>query len=148
MVTFGGLVSLAKRKVQECGPPCLNLLIEAPLSAAFDPNDNPARRVCDTFEGNHRDWWYNAGAATLLAAGFLLRELHGRQRREVRLFEGFASSKSEEDKAIKKTDPSLSHMVDVLDLVRAVSDGDNVRIFSPEELRQPRNCELSLPFRF
>ena len=96
---FGCLVKCVVKEVQTPGLP-LNLLLEAPLSVAFDKNYNPTRRSTDV-EGNaakrkeYGDWWYNAGASTLLATCHLLRRVKdcGVQR-EVRLFEGFASFKS------------------------------------------------------
>ena len=156
VVTFSKLKQLAIEKVEENDPPFLNLLLEAPLSVAIQTGDelgrrlggDPARRVCDTYRGKHRDWWYNAGAATLLAAGFLLRELVGRQNREVRLFEGFASFKSDEVKRQRRADPLGPHRLDVRDLLRAVTVGDNARIFSPEELQEPEGQRVESPFPF
>ena len=54
VVTFGGLVNLATQKVQEDDTQSLNLLIEAPLSVAFQQNDNPTRRSCDSQDGQYQ----------------------------------------------------------------------------------------------
>ena len=97
VVTFGDLLKLATREVQKAGPLPLNLLLEAPLSLAFQQNDNPIRRSCDSQGSQHRDWHVNAGSTTLVAAGYLLRALDGFQKqRNIRLFEGFVSFKGSE----------------------------------------------------
>ena len=77
-----------------CSP--LNLLIEAPLSVAFNANGSPTGRKIEKRGRETRYWYVGAGAATLLAAMHLLRRLHDSMdpEREVRLFEGFASFKS------------------------------------------------------
>ena len=88
--TFGDLVALTTHEVQADDPQPLNLLIEAPLSVAFRQNGNPIRRNCDICDGMRREWYVNAGAATLVAAGYLLRAIHGCQRqREVKVVRGF-----------------------------------------------------------
>ena len=102
VTTFGNLVKLVTHAVQKAGTQPLNLLIEAPLSVAFQKDGNPTRRSCDSQGGKHRDWYVNAGATTLIAAGYLLRALHGcRIQRDVRLFEGFISFKPSEAKPSK-----------------------------------------------
>ena len=73
----------------------LNLLIEAPLSVAFNVHGNPTGRRIERRGRDTRYWYVGAGAVTLLATTYLLRKLHdGKPTREIRLFEGFASFKS------------------------------------------------------
>ena len=137
-IEFRKLKELVISKAKDCTQPPLNLLIEAPLSVAFRLNGNPGRRACDTYSKEYRDWHHNAGAATLLAAQFLLRELYEchTRRREVRLFEGHVSFKSEGDKRLKEMDKDRaeSHKRDVLALKNAVWHRRRAQIFCPHQL--------------
>ena len=149
VVTFGDLVTLATREVQKSGPQPLNLLLEAPLSVAFQQNGNPTRRSCDSQGGKHRDWYVNAGATTLIAAGYLLRALDGCQRqRNVRLFEGFVSFKSAEARLRSKAERIAAHEKDVLKLKNAVWTGANAQITDPGELRQHPDHRIESAFPF
>ena len=127
---FGCLLKYVVNETQTPGPP-LNLLLEAPLSVAFDKKCNPTRRSTDVEKdikgkSDYRDWWYNAGAATLLATGHLLRRVkESGIQREVRLFEGFASFKSFRPKWQPIEEFSKSdwpHIEDLLRLQCTVSD--------------------------
>ncbi len=93
--TFGSLVKFIIKESQISGQP-LSLLLEAPLSVAFNNDGNPTHRSTDREPGETpRDWWYNSGASMLVASGHLLRRVKDcGVRREVRLFEGFVSFKS------------------------------------------------------
>ena len=159
--SFGELLALAIRKVEErCDPP-LNLLIEAPLSVARQQDGAPAGRKFEKRESEHRYWYEGGGATTLLAAQFLLRKLYECQttQRKVRLFEAFVSFKNKNaadtatpaPKAANSDDESVpanlnedneepfprnSHERDVLKLKRAVWVGDNAKVLDP------RNCLL------
>lgn len=122
-ITFGELVDKVKEKVKESAKP-LNLLLEAPLSLAFDTAGNPMPRsfersrslqaglnkgksspewVENFIEGGyHKGWYYQAGPLVLVGAERLIWELRRcMRRREVRLFEGFVprESKKEESKS-------------------------------------------------
>lgn len=99
------------------GSTSLNLLIEAPLSVAFNEKGNPTGRRIEKRSRYTRYWYVGAGATTLLATTHLLRQLHEMlPAREIRLFEGFVSFKS-------KTATS-SDEDDVLDL-RSVVWGES-----------------------
>jgi hypothetical protein len=72
----------------------LNLLIEAPLSVAFDERGNPTGRIFEKLTEGHRYWNEGGGCLVMTAAMYLLRALHdSKPRRKVRLFEGFVSFK-------------------------------------------------------
>lgn len=91
------------------GPPSLNLLIEAPLSVAFNEKGNPTGRRIEKRSRYTRHWYVGAGATTLLATTYLLRQLQEMHpAREIRLFEGFVS--------FKPKTATFSHAADVLDL--------------------------------
>ena len=149
VITFGELVKLAAREAQEAGPQPLNLLLEAPLSVAFQQNGNPTRRSCDSQGGEFRDWYVNAGATTLIAAGYLLRALNGCQRqRNVRLFEGFVSFKSSQAGPRSKAGRVAAHKKDVLKLKNAVWTRANAQIFDPGNLRQNPDHRIEAAFSF
>jgi len=72
----------------------LNLLIEAPLSVAFNESKNPTGRIFERLRQQHRHWYEGGGCSVMTAATYLLRALHdSKPRRKVRLFEGFVSFK-------------------------------------------------------
>ena len=150
VVTFGDLVELVRGEVQETGPQGLNLLLEAPLSVAFQQNGNPTRRSCDSQGGKHRDWYVNAGATTLIAAGRLLRKLDGCQGQgNISLFEGFVSFKRSEDRPRSKAERIEAHKRDVLKLKNAVWTRANAQIIDPRELQQKNTdhlIESAFPF--
>lgn len=99
-ICFGDLVPRVAEELSKGSCP-LNLLIEAPLSVAFNAQGCPTgRKIEKRREGSPRYWYLQAGAVTLLAATYFLRGLHdvasarGRgSDRTIRLFEGFASFK-------------------------------------------------------
>lgn len=97
----------------------LNLVIEAPLSVAFDELGNPTSRSVDTEvvggKKESRRWYVSTGGcAVLVAAMYLMRRLYDSAKlAEVRLFEGFVSFKS-------KNDPKSDHLNDVRLLRQAI----------------------------
>jgi hypothetical protein len=93
----------------------LNLLIEAPLSAAFNAKGNPTGRTFERFGSQHRYWYEGLGCLVMTSALYLLRELSDSgPEREVRLFEGFVS--------FKPKGVASSHCGDVLALRSVVLD--------------------------
>ncbi|MDE0343954.1 MAG: helix-turn-helix transcriptional regulator [Deltaproteobacteria bacterium] len=115
-VRYSDLVSRIARELESGASP-LNLLIEAPLSIAFNTAGNPTGRSIEKNNGQTRYWYVGAGAAMLLATTHLLRCLCDmRPSREVRLFEGFASFKSRGRRS--------SHEADVSNL-RSVAWGES-----------------------
>ena len=91
----------------------LNLLIEAPLSVAFNEYGNPTGRIIERRESRTRYWYVGLGCSVLVAATYLLRSIHeANPRREIRLFEGLASFKP---KGVRS-----SHSDDVLKLRKVV----------------------------
>ena len=113
----------------------LNLVIEAPLSVAFQENGNPTMRVCDRFMGKPRPYYTNAGATTFIAAHMLFRELRTVQvRRTVNLFEGFLSFKSSGWKS--------DHIEDVRKMKTAIWTGRNCKVFAPADLPTESNHRM------
>ena len=84
-VEFGELVCLLVEEAGRAGHNPLNLLLEAPLSVAFNDRGNPTPRRLDVQCSRNRYWYTNAGAVTLFTAGHLLRNVQDCGiRREVR----------------------------------------------------------------
>lgn len=93
----------------------LNLLIEAPLSVAFNEHGNPTGRILEKRGSQTRYWYVGLGCSVLVAATYLLRAIHdANPRREIRLFEGLASFKSK--------DVRSSHSNDVVNLRKVIWD--------------------------
>ena len=149
VVEFGQLVKSVIEEAQKPGKEPLNLLLEAPLSVAFNNSGNPTRRRCDTSkDGKHRDWYVNAGATTLTAADHLLRKLNGCQiKREVRLFEGFVSFKAKGASKNQK-EREQEHKCDVLRLKNAVWNRSTACIFAPEKLHRQNDPKARSAFAF
>ena len=148
-VEFGVLVKRVIAEAQKADSGPLNLLLEAPLSVAFKRNGNPTRRLCDTRDSKHRDWYVNAGATTLIAADHLLRNLNACQiQREVRLFEGFVSFKDPKNEAKTSAEPKQEHKRDVLKLKDAVWDPNKACIFAPEKLAHHKEDSIQSAFAF
>ena len=126
-LTFGKLVKRVVKEANRRTDDPLNLVIEAPLSVAFNEKGNPTHRSTDRKDGKMRDWWYNAGASTMVAAGHLLRKVRARGNREVRLFEGFVSFKSQ--------DNTSSDIEDAQALRDAILCSKERRTYSPCELK-------------
>ncbi len=127
-VRFSDLAPCIARELESDTAP-LNLLIEAPLSVAFNAGGNPTGRSIERKNGKTRYWYMQGGAVTLLATMHLVRDLYEiRPSREVRLFEGFASFKHKEKR--------YSHAGDVANLRRVVwGERDNGKIVDAEGLR-------------
>lgn len=127
-VSFSQLRADMLQIVVSDGKP-LNLLIEAPLSVAFNENGNPTGRLVERRGEQTRYWYVGLGCSVLVAATYLLRSIHDAPaKREIRLFEGFASFKP---KGIRS-----SHRDDVLNLRRVIWEGDSKygRIVPPGQL--------------
>lgn len=118
-VTFAELVGKVTEAVKKLSEP-LNLLLESPLSMAFDTVGNPMPRSFERSRslqaalkgdsskpkwvehfiegGNHKGWYYQAGPQVMAGAERLIWELRRcTRRREVRLFEGFAPRESKKE---------------------------------------------------
>ena len=155
---FGNLLKLAIRKVEERCDPTLNLLIEAPLSVARQENGAPSFRSFEKRGSEHRYWHEDGGATTLLAAQYLLRKLYECQtrKRNVRLFEGFASFKNKSAESAPATthedteerSPRNSHERDVLKLKRAIWVGDNAKVLDPLNCLMDKGDFIESPFPF
>lgn len=140
LVTFGALADRIRRIAAAEKAP-LNLLIEAPLSVAFNAAGNPTGRSIERRERQSRYWYVGLGCSVLVAAQHLIRDLHNTKlASEARLFEGLVSFKP----AGKHSD----HKADVLALRRAVWEPDaGLADFIPaEELKASPGDSLHSAF--
>ena len=122
-----------------CGP--LNLLIEAPLSVAFDAEGNPTGRRIEKRGSDTRYWYVGPGCAVLVATTYLLRELdEANLPRQVRLIEGFVS--------FKEQGISSSHTNDVADLRNIAWGRDQTpgRVVGPNGLKVEKDDFLCSAF--
>lgn len=86
----------------------VNLLIEAPLSVAFDRKGNPKGRAIEKKDGKIRYWYGGPGCTVMVAAFYLLKAIvAGRPSSDVRLFEGFVSFKTKGVKSNHARDVEL-----------------------------------------
>ncbi len=119
----------------------LNLLIEAPLSVAFDVKGNPTSRRIEKRGSDTRYWYVGPGCAVLVATTYLLRKLdEANLARKVRLIEGFAS--------FKERGVSSSHTNDVANL-RNIAWGRGQtpgRVVGPNELKADKGDFLCSAF--
>ncbi len=138
--TFGKTVDYLKAEVAIGSRP-LNLMIEAPLSVAFADNGNPVGRHTDKRGSQVRYWYMQSGTLTMVAATSLLGELlKCESRREVRLFEGFASFKSPGYRT--------SHEDDVERLRRAAWNPENHCVVRPPKLKVSESDTLRFAVQF
>lgn len=131
------LVALAKG-----GPGPMNLVLEAPLSAAFTALGNPAGRAMEKDASGHRYWYAGLGCQVTMAAAYLLRAmLEVEQSRDIRLFEAFVSFKAKGKKS--------SHAADVL-AMRDVAWGSHDavgKVLRPDELAGPHAARVQSAFK-
>ena len=126
--------------IAKCETP-LNLVIEAPLSVAFNKSGNPKTRSIDKKEGQSRPWYVGPGCAVMVAAMYLLRKLcDSCPSANVRLFEGFVSFKSRENRS--------SHSDDVKCLRDAIKkEGTKTpHLYKPDELKEDPDDEIKSAF--
>jgi hypothetical protein len=112
------------------GTPLLNLVIEAPLSVAFDKSGNPKGRSIEKEGGKNRLWYVGPGCAVLVAGMYLMKKLYdSHPSAEVKLLEGFVSYKSRDAKS--------SHLRDVELLREAIRDREtpNHYVIKPDGLK-------------
>jgi len=87
----------------------VNLVIEAPLSIAFNAEGNPTGRSVELRNGKSRYWYVGLGCSVLVASTHLMRSiLEAPRGREIRLVEGLVSFKAQ--------GVASSHSMDVLAL--------------------------------
>lgn len=119
----------------------VNLLIEAPLSVAFDKNGNPIGRTVEKQAGKTRYWYVGLGCTVMVAALYLVKAItETPSNAEVRLFEGFVSFKVSGGKSYHTRDVEL--LKEVIEDPGAYSDA----IIGPEALKMNESDTLRSAF--
>ncbi|MFO7996673.1 MAG: hypothetical protein R6U93_05990 [Dehalococcoidia bacterium] len=121
--------------------PLLNLVIEAPLSVAFDWSGNPKARSIEKEGGRTRPWYVGPGCIVLVAGMYLVRRLcDSRPSADVRLFEGFVSYKSKIAKSNHSRDAEL--------LRKVIKSGRTLRhhAIKPEDLKTDPDDDIRSAF--
>jgi len=121
--------------------PLLNLVIEAPLSVTFDKSGNPKSRSMEKEGKKNRLWYVGPGCAVLVAGMYLMKKLYdSHPTGDVRLFEGFVSYKSKDNKS--------NHLKDV-ELLREAIKAAQTRpqhIIKPEEIKTDPDDNIKSAF--
>jgi hypothetical protein len=107
----------------------INLVIEAPLSVAFDRNNNPKGRRPEKINSKPRYWYTGPGVPVMVSSMYLLQEINKSHKNEnIALFEGFVSFKEKGAKS--------NHKEDVIKLREIVKYSNKYQscIIKPEEL--------------
>jgi hypothetical protein len=119
----------------------VNLVIEAPLSVAFDSKGNPKGRTIERQGSKTRYWYVGLGCTVMVAALYLVKAIAETSNNvETRLFEGFVS--------FKKTGSKSNHSKDVM-LLREVIENPNKfteAIIEPETLKMAETDSLQSTF--
>lgn len=140
-LTFGDLQQRLVHLVSASTTP-LNLVLEAPLSVAFNGRENPVRRAIEKRDTVSRYWYVGLGCSVLVATTYLMRALcECRRTRAVRLFEGLASFKPKGEKS--------SHAGDVCKLRELVWSQlpEHGSIIAPEDLLSPGQGRVESAFK-
>jgi hypothetical protein len=119
----------------------VNLLIEAPLSVAFNNKGNPTGRAVEKQEGKTRYWYVGLGCTVMIAALYLVRAITETPSNvEIRLFEGFVS--------FKPTGKKSNHTRDVMLLREVIEDPEaySDAIIGPEALKMTESDTLKSAF--
>ena len=119
----------------------VNLVIEAPLSVAFDSKGNPKGRAVEKQGRKTRYWYLGPGCVVMVAALYLVKAISEiPTNAEVRLFEGFVSFKESGKKSIHSRDVAL--LMEVIENPNQYSEA----IIEPEALKMTSSDTLKSAF--
>lgn len=111
---FSTLTEVLCEEARKSGPP-LYLVLEAPLSVAFNQEGNPTGRSIEKRGSQTRYWYVGLGCSVLVAATYLLRSLvNAAPQRDVHLVEDLVS--------FKPKGQASSHEQDVMALKRVICE--------------------------
>lgn len=119
----------------------LNLVIEAPLSVAFDNHGNPKGRSVEKMGNRTRYWYFGPGSTVLLATTYFLRRIKDSNPNvNIKLFEGFVS--------YKDRGKTSDHLRDVKLLKRAIMSPNPLQYCKqPHELKMDDDDVLESAFK-
>lgn len=129
-VQFYEMLEIVTQRVRDAEG-FVNLLVEAPLSVAFNIKGNPTGRTVEKANGKTRYWYVGAGATVTLAVMHLIKSIRDIDDKEIRLFEGFVSFKGSSSKSDHSKD------------VRALSDVVKSPIKHAKEVIDPTNLVMT-----
>ncbi len=137
-VTYSNAIKSICNHIRSSSSP-VNLVIEAPLSVAFDSKGNPKGRSIEKQHNKTRYWYVSLGTTVMVAALYLVKAIMDScPVTEVRLFEGFVSFKDSK----KKT----NHSRDVLLLRDIVKNSNSKSIIAPETLQMHPSDKIQSAF--
>ena len=118
----------------------VNLVIEAPLSVAFNSKGNPKGRSIEKQNGKTRYWYVSLGTTVMVAALYLVKAIMDScPSKDIRLFEGFVS--------FKDTNKKTNHSQDVLLLRDIVRKKETKRIIAPDKLKMEPGDNIQSAFK-
>ena len=120
----------------------VNLVIEAPLSVAFDSKGNPKGRKVEKQRSKTRYWYVSPGCTVMVAALYLVKAItEAPSNVEIRLYEGFVS--------FKESGEESDHSRDVELLREVVKNPSHYpkSIIEPEALKMDDSDTLQSAFR-
>jgi len=135
----------AKQRILErvvSSPTQVGLVIEAPLSVCFGSNGNPKGRRIEKEGTKHRYWYENLGCQVMVAAMYIVREIHDANAMPIiHLFEGFVSFKDRSERS--------NHLSDVCLLRDVVREPKRfaASIVTPDQLKSDPKDILESAFR-
>ena len=136
---FSEALEEVNKAAQEKG--ILNLVVEAPLSVAFDKAGNPKGRAIEREDGKNRYWYVGPGCVVMVAGLYLLRSLYASTpKADLKLFEGCLSYKTKGSKS--------DHEGDVERLRNAIKNSrtPNPYVIDPEFLKTDPQDTLKSAF--
>ena len=137
-VAFGQVTDLVAIHLKEGD---LSLILEAPLTVAFNLQGNPTGRSIEKHEAQTRYWYTGLGASVLLAAVFLLeriRDIYIPEWRTIHLYEGFVTFKNHR----------THHDADALQLLATLSGEEPGRILDAQEVMTHETTSFRSPIQF
>ena len=119
----------------------LNLVIEAPLSVAFDNHGNPKGRSVEKMGNRARYWYCGPGSTVLLATTYFLRRIkNSSPTANIKLFEGFVS--------YKDRGQTSDHLKDVTLLMKSIMSPNVLQYCKhPHELKLADDDVLESAFK-
>ncbi|WP_415406788.1 hypothetical protein ACLHDG_13620 [Sulfurovum sp. CS9] len=118
-IVFSGMKEKFQKFYDKCENEKIGLILEAPLSMAFDKNKNPlGRKELEKEEGVTRYWYYGAGATVTLGALEFINRIKNILTCNIYLFEGFVSFKKNENENRKKDE----HWKDAMLLYKSIKN--------------------------
>lgn len=132
-VCFGRACELVRDHIETIEVAPVNLVLEAPLSVAFDSGGDPKGREIETRNGKHRYWYEQSGLRVMVAAQYMIKQIRQATKgKKLLLFEGFVSFKQE------KTDHSKDVLI-LRDIVRSPHSPDSCIVSEDKLIMDPKD---------